>query len=324
MDQSYDFPGAETQQRSITLRPALLGLALAFLLGIVITIWLVRDGDLGFGGLFSVRSGDDAAVPMADEEIALASADVISPQPTPSASASAQGAARDAREAVQRVEQVVEQQGGLDSRVAAMEQRLTRLDIQSQAAAGNAARAEGLLIAFASRRAIERGAPLGYLADQLRLRFGEARPNAVQTVIDAAQDPVTLDRLVARLDGLAPILNDAPESEGVFTMLGRELSSLFVVRREDTPSPVGERRLERARLFLESGRIEAAVQEVRSLPNAAEAEGWIADAERFAAAQRALETLETAAVLDPRGLRDSEGETVQQLSPALPGRQGVD
>jgi len=322
MDQSYEFPGAEAQRRSIPLRPALIGLGVAFLLGILITLYFARGGDMGVGDLFSVRSDEEAAQTSPDQTAALATQDVT-PEPTPSASASAEAVAEEAREAVQRVEQVAVQQGGIDSRVAAMEQRLTRLDMQSQAAVGNAARAEGLLIAFAARRAIERGAPLGYLADQLRLRFGEARPNAVQTVIDAAQDPVTLDRLVARLDGLAPVLNDAPADEDVFTMLGRELSSLFVVRREDTPSPVAERRLERARLFLESGRIEAAVQEVRSLPNAAEAETWIADAERFAAAQRALETLETAAVLDPRGLRDSEGETVEQLSPALPGREGI-
>lgn len=326
MDQSYDFPGAKAQRRSIPLRPALIGLVVAFLLGTAITLYFSRDGDLGLGSLFSVRSDDDAvATAPTDDAVALSSEEIETPEPTPSPSASDanEAVAEEAREAVERVERVVEQQGGLDSRVAAMEQRLTRLDIQSQAAAGNAARAEGLLIAFASRRAIERGAPLGYLADQLRLRFGESRPNAVQTVIDAAQDPVTLDRLIARLDGLAPVLDDAPDDEGVFTRLGRELSDLFIVRREDTPSPVAERRLERARLFLESGRIEAAVQEVRSLPNAVEAEQWMADAERFAAAQRALETLETAAVLDPRGLNDSEGETVQQLSPALPGAEGV-
>ncbi|MGB3795336.1 MAG: hypothetical protein WA957_03425 [Alteraurantiacibacter sp.] len=305
------------------MRTALIAFAIAILLGIGIAVYFSRGGVFGIGDIFSVRSGDDAALTQTQgqDPVSLAADDIDRPEPTPSASSS-QGAAAAAK-AVQRVEEVVEQQGGLDSRVAAMEQRLTRLDMQSQAAAGNAARAEGLLIAFASRRAIERGAPLGYLADQLRLRFGESRPNAVQTVIDAAQDPVTLDRLAARLEGIAPVLNDAPDGEGVFTMLGRELSSLFVVRRDNTPSPVAERRLERARLFLESGRIESAVQEVRGMPNAIEAESWIGDAERFAAAQRALETLETAAVLDPRGINDAEGAQVQQLSPALPGAQGV-
>ncbi|MFB0610844.1 hypothetical protein [Aurantiacibacter poecillastricola] len=323
MDQSYDFTRARTGQRSISLRAALIALAVAFVLGLAIAFTFAGTGN-GLGGLFNVRSEEDATTAPADDGESLLSSEVTAPEPTPSASESAEAVAEDAREAVERVEQVVEQQGGLDSRVAAMEQRLTRLDMQSQAAAGNAARAEGLLIAFASRRAIERGAPLGYLADQLRLRFAEARPNAVETVIDAARDPVTLDRLAARLEGLAPVLTDGPADEDVFTRLSHELSSLFVVRREDTPSPVAERRLERARLFLESGRIEAAVQEVRALPNAAEAEDWIADAERFAAAQRALETLETAAVLDPRGLRDGEGTPVQQLSPALPGAGGID
>lgn len=206
---------------------------------------------------------------------------------------------------------------GMDQRVAAMEQRLSEIDLQSQAAAGNAARAEGLLIAFSTRRAIERGAPLGYLADQLQLRFGEAQPQAVQTVIIASRNPITLDQLLARLDGLAPQLTRAPQTEGAFSWLSRELSELFVVRREDTPSPAPIQRLERARLFLKSGRTEAAISEVRNLPNAEEASGWIADAERFSATQRALEALETAAILEPRQLRDGAGRRVDQPSPAV-------
>ncbi|MEL1250900.1 hypothetical protein [Aurantiacibacter gilvus] len=322
MNDSYNYRtggashgAADKQPRTVPLRPVLLGLAAAFVLGISATLYFTTGGDLGIGNVFSVRNNGEEAAPPAEDPVALASDETVTPEPSPSVTSTTAATAQ-AREAVERAEQVVEQAGGLDSRVAAMEQRLTRLDIQAQSAAGNAARAEGLLIAFAARRAIERGAPLGYLADQLRLRFGEARPNAVQTVIDAAQNPVTLDRLIARLDGLAPSLTDAPPNEGLMTWLGREISEIFVVRREDTPSPVAERRLERARLFLESGRVEAAVSEVRNLPNAGEAEEWIADAERFAAAERALETLETAAVLDPRELRDGGGERVEQRSPA--------
>ena len=317
MDDSYEYrPGGvddaagKPEPRSVPLRPALIGLGLAFVLGIGGTLWLT-GADLGLSGIFNVRSEAESERGEA-QPATLASQTPATPEPTPSAS---QTATTQAQEAVERAEQVVEQAGGLDSRVAAMEQRLTRLDLQSQAAAGNAARAEGLLIAFASRRAIERGDPLGYLADQLRLRFGESHPRTVQTVIDAAADPVTLDQLLARLDGLAPTLTDSPEDEGVLSWLGREISQVFVVRRENTPSPVAERRMERARLFLQSGRVEAAVSEVRNLPNAAQAEGWIDDAERFAAAQRALELLETVAVLDPRGLRDSGGDRVEQRSP---------
>ena len=279
---------------------ALIGLGLgAFLLGAVATWVLAGSPGLPSLDLFTVRDEQQQAA-------------VAVPEPVPAATAS-QAVSADVRQA-QRVEAMAETQGGLDQRVAAMEQRLARLDLQSQAAAGNAARAEGLLVTFAARRALERGVPLGYLADQLRLRFGDAQPNAVRTVIEVSRDPVTLDRLIARLDGLAPELARAPANEGAFGWLSRELSQLFVVRRADSPSPEPMRRLQRARLFLESGRAEAAISEVRNLPNAAGAADWIADAERYAAAQRALELLETTALIESRSLRDGAGRSIEQRS----------
>ena len=51
------------------------------------------------------------------------------------------------------------------------------------------------------------------------------------------------------------------------------------------------------------------------MPNARQAADWIADAQRFAAARAALDMLETTAILDPRELRDSSGQRVQQPSP---------
>jgi len=210
----------------------------------------------------------------------------------------------------------VSQQDSLDRRIAQMEQRLARIDLQADAAAGNATRAEGLLIAFAARRAVERGDELGYLAGQLRTRFGTAEPDAVRTVLAAERDPVTLDQLLARLDGLGPRLGHAAPEEDAMAWASRELSELFVVRREDTPSPAPERRLERARQFLASGRADVAVQEVRNLPNAAGAAAWIADANRYAATQRALAQLEAAAILEPRDLRNGSGESVQQALPS--------
>lgn len=308
MDESHSFemPNARAKDRS--RKTILISVAAAFVLGAALMTFLSSRDWFGQGAVFRLRDGDSAA----EQTV------TVSPEPLASAVAgkgNGSSAAKEARQATQAVEQVVQQQGGLDQRVAAMEQRLTRLDLQAQAASGNAARAEGLLIAFAARRAIERGAPLGYLGDQLRLRFGDAKPNAVQTVIDAAQDPVTLDQLLARFDGLTPKLLDTPSDEGAFEWFGRELSELFVVRTQDTPSPAAEKRLERARLFLETGRPELAVSEVRQLPNAAEAGDWLDDAERYASAQRALELLETTAVLEPRELRDGAGNTVEQLSP---------
>lgn len=301
MDESYRSFAQATPRTGRSVPRAIWIGAGSFALGVVL-IGLLWWQDLGT---------DDLVRVVREEPVELTAGE---PAPTVSPT-TAEETAR-ALEASERVDQVVEQQGGLDVRVAAMEQRLTRIDLQLEAATGNAARAEGLLIAFAARRAVERGTPLGYLADQLRLRFGDARPNAVQTIVEVSRDPVTLDQLIARLDGLSPQLIDSDPRGDVMGWMGRELSSLFVVRREDQPSPQPQRRIDRARLFLETGRPEAAVAEVRNLPNADEAAGWIEDAERYARAQRALELLETTAILETRGLRDGAGNLVQQPSPA--------
>jgi len=287
-----------SRRKGPSARPVLVAVLASFLLG-------------GAVAGYAVYTMIDRAAPTdanpAPEQQGLASPASADPSPTPSATAS--------QAAQKAVERVAEQQGGLDQRLAAAEQRLARLDLQAQAAAGNAARAEGLLIAFATRRALEKGAELGYLADQLRLRFGDAMPNAVDTIIRTSRDPITLDQLIARLEGLSPQLAKQSERSG-FERLGEELAQLFVIRRESAPSPQPQRRLDRARLFLESGRTEAAIAEVRNLPGAEQAKGWIRDAERYAALQRALDLIETAAVLEPRRLRDGAGNRIAQPSPA--------
>lgn len=211
-------------------------------------------------------------------------------------------------------EEVAAREGGLEGRLALAEARLARLDQQTQAASGNAGRAEGLLIAFAARRALERGDELGYLGDQLRLRFGMAQPDAVRVVLEASKDPIRLDQLIARLDGLEPKLI-TPSAAPSFSRFRRELGDLFVIRRESTPSTRPDRSLYRARLSLEQGRVEDAIKEVRSLPGAADARGWIADAKRYASIQNALNILETSAIRETSGLRDSEGQAIDQPGP---------
>jgi len=284
-------------------RALMLAALVAFIAGGALVGWVMW---------YNLQPGRNGASPA--EVAAEASDDPIAvpvPQlttePTPTAAA---------RQAEQAVERVAEQQGGLDQRLAAAEQRLTQLDLQAQAAAGNAARAESLLIAFATRRAIERGAELGYLSDQLRLRFGDQWPNAVSTIIEFSRDPVRLDGLVARLEGLGPQLRDSSEGPS-WAAFERELGQLFVFRRESTPSPQPQRRLERARWALEQGRYRAAIDEVKGMPGAAKADAWIADAERYRKVMEAMEVVETAAVLDQRGLRDGAGNPVRQSSPLI-------
>ena len=282
---------------------AIIGFALmaVLLAGAVAGFLYWRQGIGGIDVEDDLAEAADEAVPQQ-----LASPD---PSNTPEASAS-----QAVQEAAQVVERVTEQQGGLEQRLAAAEERLSRLSEQSQAAAGNAARAEGILIAFAVRRAIEKGEELGYLADQLRLRFGDGWPNAVNTIISMSRDPVTLDRLIFRLEGLeGELRNDSEEPS--LDRLRREISELFIVRRETSPSPQPMRRMERARLFLESGRYESAIEEVQNMPGAPAAERWIADTRRYAATMRAIDLIETGALLDPNRLRSDTGTTVDQPSP---------
>ncbi len=299
---------AGSPRASLSGRMLLLAALVAFIAGGALVGWVVwynmQPGRIaGAPNAAVTQAGAGAAAGVAAAAGAVPKG-ALTAKPTPLAATE------------QAVERVAEQQGGLDQRLAAAEQRLTQLDLQAQAAAGNAARAESLLIAFATRRAVERGAELGYLSDQLRLRFGDQWPNAVATIIDFSRQPIRLDALVARLEGLGPQLQQGSEgpSWGAFK---RELSQLFVFRRESTPSPQPQRRLERARWALEQGRYRAAIDEVKGMPGAARADSWIKDAERYAKAMEALEVIETAAVLDQRGLRDGAGNPVRQLSPLV-------
>ena len=213
--------------------------------------------------------------------------------------------------------------GGVEGRLALIEDRLSRIDYQTDAASGNAARAESLLIAFAARRMVDRGEPLTYVADQLRLRFMDAQPNAVETIIAFSKAPVTIDELSARLEALAPELTVTGRDVSFWDRARDEVSSLFTVHRDAASLVSPKARIERARIMLTARRIDNAISEVQRLPGATAAEKWIADARRYGQVQKALNLLETTAMLEPRRLKDGEGHSVDQPSPlATPSQVG--
>lgn len=202
--------------------------------------------------------------------------------------------------------------GALDQQVSALEQRLAQLNLQAAAFGGNSVRAEGLLVALAVRRAIERGTGLGYLEEQLRTRFGAARPDAVNTLVAAGKTPVTLDTLAAQLDALGPALLGQPTNEGGWDRFTRELGSLFVIRREAGQVKQPALRLDQARLLLRSGKIAEAMAEVARMPGSLAAKDWQAAAQRYADAQAALDQIEQAALTEPERLKGGDGEAVKQ------------
>ncbi len=213
---------------------------------------------------------------------------------------------------------LIASQTTLDARIVAAEQRLDRLDMQAAAAAGNAARAEGLLVAFAARRVIERGASLGYLEDQLKLRFGDAQPRAVATLITTARNPVTLDQLTARLQMMAGHISEAPSSETLWDRTRHQLSSMLTIHRDIASGPTPTARLDHALAALREGAIDTAITDVQRLPPTRETTAWMADARRYAEAQAALDRIETAALLEPHTLGDGTGRRVTQPSPLVP------
>lgn len=185
------------------------------------------------------------------------------------------------------------------AKVSALEQRLAELNQQAAVAAGQAGQAEALLVAFATRRAIERGQPLGYLETQLRVRFGSTQQAAVDRVIAAAQKPVTLALLNETFEKLSPQLIGGAQSEGTWEWLTRQMGELFVIRHADSPSPTAESRAERVREALAGGRIDVAIAEVERMPGKDAATEWLAHARDYVAAQHALDQLETAALSFP-------------------------
>jgi hypothetical protein len=185
-------------------------------------------------------------------------------------------------------------------RVAQLEQRLEGIENQSRAATGNANRAEGLLVAFAARRALDRGVPLGYIEGLLRQRFGNTQRQAVATIITASRQPVTLEELQEGLQEISPDLTGGGADQNWWTALKSELGGLVTVRKAGTPSTMPAERLRRATRRLESGQVDVALAEVLRMPGRGNAGEWVAAARRYVAARRALDAIETAALLEPR------------------------
>ncbi len=189
-----------------------------------------------------------------------------------------------------------QREAALAAQIASLEARAATLGSSTANAEGRAGRAEAILIAFAARRAIDRGLGLGYLEEQLRARFAGA-PREASAVIRASRNPVTLESLRQDLDTAAPTLL-ARESSW-WGGLGAELRNLVVIHQAGTASPLPADRLARARRLVDAGRVEEALAEAKRLPGAKNAATWTDAAQRYVDAHRALDQLETIAIVGP-------------------------
>lgn len=257
--------------------------ALAFIAGLVLMGVMVKRLPW-FGGVAGAGHGSAAAAAAAERDKAASG---FSP---------AQPLNANGETPVTDTATLVTREATLAAQLAALEARTATITATTAVAGNQATRAEGMLIAFAARRALDRGTGLGYLEEQLRTRFGASQPGAVTTVIQAARKPVTLEDLRQGLDAIGPDLNTI-SSDGWFTAIRRQLGNLVVLRKAGTPSTLPADRMARAKRLLEGGQVEAARAEVARLPGARDAGNWMAAANRYVMARAALDQIENAAIL---------------------------
>jgi hypothetical protein len=181
--------------------------------------------------------------------------------------------------------------------MADLEDRLARVENATRRAEGSAGRADALVVAFAARRAIDRGVALGYLENVLVERFGAQHQRAVATIVTASHQPVRLNDLIAEYESLGPELRRGGPQESWWSNFRNELGSLVEVHRADRPSTNPDARYNRALQRLSSGDVDQALAETMRLPGAARAGDWVAKARRYVAAHRALDEIESAALL---------------------------
>ena len=183
-----------------------------------------------------------------------------------------------------------------DARVSALETRLTRIEQQAATSDGKTAHAEALLTAFATRRTLDRGAPLGALEGQLQQRFGAAHSDAVAAIITAARYPVTREMLNTQLDSLAPRIGSTEEKTSGWSRFKQQVSNLFVLRRERHEAPDQVATLAQVHADLDDGNVGKAIIAMEQMPQAERATAWIAAARRYDAGQKALDVIEQAAL----------------------------
>jgi hypothetical protein len=183
------------------------------------------------------------------------------------------------------------------AKIATLEQRVERVENATQRAEGFAGRADALVVAFAARRAIDRGVALGYLEPLLVDRFGTQHPAAVATIVTSARQPVRLNDLIDEYEAIGPQLRRGGPEESWWTGFKREFGSIVEVHRADHPAMNADARYDRALQRLSTGDVDQALAETMRLPGASRAGDWTGKARRYVAAHRALDEIESAALL---------------------------
>jgi hypothetical protein len=187
--------------------------------------------------------------------------------------------------------------GAPPEEIAQIQDRLSRVETTTQRVEGSAGRADALLVAFAARRSIDRGVALGYLEPLLVDRFGQSHARAVATIVTGSHSPVRLSDLIDQYRELSPQLRSSAPEESFWTQFKREMGSVIEIRHADRPSTQPDARYAKALSQLQDGEVDAALAETMRLPGASYAQPWIRQARQYVAVHRALDEIESGALL---------------------------
>ena len=190
-----------------------------------------------------------------------------------------------------------EDAGPPSEEISQIQDRLSRVETTTQRVEGSAGRADALLVAFAARRAIDRGVALGYLEPLLVDRFGQSHARAVATIVTGSHSPVRLSELIDQYRALGPQLRSTAPDESFWTQFKREFGSIIEIRHADRPSTQPDARYARALTQLQDGEVDSALAETMRLPGASYAQPWIRQARQYVAVHRALDDIESGALL---------------------------
>lgn len=264
-------------------RTIVILLLIAFVGGTIAAGWAITKYDM-----FQSSSENDAII--VDSDAVSNEAPLASDLPTNQPS--------EPRQNVENKNDTVNDQL-INERVDSLDDRLSRINVQAQQASGNADRTESMLIAFSARRAIDSGSALGYVENELRLKFGNSNPDDVRAIIDASSNPVRLATLENQLDIESEILLSPSSDASTWDVVKKEFGELFVIRKAGSQPPQPERRLARIKTSLANRDVKTAILEMEQMPGADNARDWIALAKRYLRVQQALDAVEKTAISIP-------------------------
>jgi hypothetical protein len=138
---------------------------------------------------------------------------------------------------------------------------------------------------------------LGYLENLLTERFGQQHQAAVATIVTASRQPIRLNDLIDQYQTLGPQLRSGGPDDSWWSGFKREVGSLIEVHRADRPAVNAQARYNRALQQLSAGNVDQALAETMRLPGAQRAADWEDKARRYVAAHRALDEVESAALM---------------------------